>query len=791
MSTNNKHKVSEKELDNLLGQAFLNLDFNNPKNQELMETISDQVMHTAPVSMTLFNKSFFAKLISVIIIVATSLFIYFNYFNKNDGQPIQSAIAAATTTSTVEQSIEMPKQEEVRIDKSNTIETTGQETVSEVSKAISKQEQENSVLPKQQITVPTYVENERKAKLEDTSYVFPKLTEKEIKETKRQKLIIAMCIVKPGKSKFLLVPKNYSRPLDGNTMDSINSLYIQDAEVSNLEYRTFLFDLILQGRKAEFMIAKPHQNLWLNTNGTTKFDKLKDLYFSDKRFNDYPVVNITPEGAELYCKWLMEIGKQEHKEITARLPSEREWRKAASSVKPDADYPWGTDSIQNKRGCYMANFCIKKLRDQLNTKVECDPKKYPQAYTSAGLMLSDTILTAKIYSYNPNDYKLYCLSGNVAEMVYDTETGKVITKGGSWNSDFEHCRVTSEEELADVLKANPMTGFRPMFRLRNRSMFGALERENPKTGLSTITADEIKTYSKEKSKILNQVVKLNKDKYVQIPTGSADYKNSTISVQSFYMETTEVTNLEYRTFLADLLIQNRTDDYLVAKPNQQAWITKFPYSFNEPMTNMYFWHPAYDEYPVVNISRKGAALYCEWLTIEANKILKENNKPLINDLRIPDEYEWVLAASNKKNYAKYANGNEFLRDSKGKYEMNYMCYSKDQCRYDSVMNLHIPKKEITGLKDKDDNPGFAADGVFHTGLTKAYNSNSYGLYGMAGNASEMIINHKTGQPETKGGSWFSCDHYLQIDAEDEYKNETKASPLIGFRPVFTAPAIGK
>ena len=64
MSTNNKHKVSEKELDNLLGQAFLNLDFNNPKNQELMETISNQVLPASPVSSGIINKSFFTKNIS-------------------------------------------------------------------------------------------------------------------------------------------------------------------------------------------------------------------------------------------------------------------------------------------------------------------------------------------------------------------------------------------------------------------------------------------------------------------------------------------------------------------------------------------------------------------------------------------------------------------------------------------------------------------------------------------------------------------------------------------------------
>jgi formylglycine-generating enzyme required for sulfatase activity len=180
--------------------------------------------------------------------------------------------------------------------------------------------------------------------------------------------------------------------------------------------------------------------------------------------------------------------------------------------------------------------------------------------------------------------------------------------------------------------------------------------------------------------MIEDLIKKNKDKYAFIPMGSFLYKKDTFSVQAFYMQTTEVSNLEYRTFLMDLLIQNRPTDYLIAKPNQEMWMKKFPWSFNEPMTNLYFSHPAYDEYPVVNISRKGAMLYCNWLTIETNNYLKANNKPLINDLRIPVDLEWAYAASSGKNQPKYANGNEFLRDSKGKYVVNYMCYSKEQCK---------------------------------------------------------------------------------------------------------------
>ena len=98
-----------------------------------------------------------------------------------------------------------------------------------------------------------------------------------------------------------------------------------------------------------------------------------------------------------------------------------------------------------------------------------------------------------------------------------------------------------------------------------------------------------------------------------------------------------------------------------------------------------------------------------------------------------------------------------------------------------------------GLKETKTNaPKFIDDGGFHTVYGKSYAPNSYGLYCMAGNVSEMVntydkATNKYARTGTKGGSWFSCDYFLEIDADDEYPNEINASPLIGFRPVFTAP----
>jgi formylglycine-generating enzyme required for sulfatase activity len=78
--------------------------------------------------------------------------------------------------------------------------------------------------------------------------------------------------------------------------------------------------------------------------------------------------------------------------------------------------------------------------------MKCVPKN-KNAYSSAEYMLGDSMMTTKVYSYNPNDYGLFCMIGNVAEMVYTNKNKSIITKGGSWNSDFEQCKIYKHEEL--------------------------------------------------------------------------------------------------------------------------------------------------------------------------------------------------------------------------------------------------------------------------------------------------------------------------------------------------------
>jgi formylglycine-generating enzyme required for sulfatase activity len=49
-------------------------------------------------------------------------------------------------------------------------------------------------------------------------------------------------------------------------------------------------------------------------------------------------------------------------------------------------------------------------------------------------------------------------------------------------------------------------------------------------------------------------------------------------------------------------------------PDTLCWIADYAYSFNDPLTEKYFWHPAYDNYPVVGVNWRQARAFSVWRT---------------------------------------------------------------------------------------------------------------------------------------------------------------------------------
>ena len=223
----------------------------------------------------------------------------------------------------------------------------------------------------------------------------------------------------------------------------------------------------------------------------------------------------------------------------------------------------------------------------------------------------------------------------------------------------------------------------------------------------------------------------------------------------------------------------KRSDYLVHDavkiyPDTTVWIKDFKYSYNEPMFNEYFWHPAYADYPVVGISWKQAKAFANWRTKYRNDYLRgEKNKTTVGQFRLPTEGEWEYAARGGKQSAIYPWGGPYLVDNRGNFLANFK-----------------PKRG-----------DYAADNIVYTAEVDSYEPNDFGLYNMSGNVAEWTSSpyynesyefNTTFNPDVympgnerkvvRGGSWKDVAYFLKVGSRD-YEYADSAKSYIGLRLV--------
>lgn len=200
----------------------------------------------------------------------------------------------------------------------------------------------------------------------------------------------------------------------------------KELDASKLIYHSEVFDLKEAAKRenagkarSQFIVKKdvriyPDTLVWIRDFSYSYNEPMTKRYFAHPSFDNYPVVGVNWLQASAFSEWRTHylnsflISKNRVQESDFRLPTEAQWEYAARGGRSQSMFPWGNYYLRNKKGCLLANF--KPGRGN-----------YPE---------DGGFYTVRADAYWPNDFGLYCMSGNVAEWTSS------IYYEGSYN--FQH-----------------------------------------------------------------------------------------------------------------------------------------------------------------------------------------------------------------------------------------------------------------------------------------------------------------------------------------------------------------
>lgn len=253
-----------------------------------------------------------------------------------------------------------------------------------------------------------------------------------------------------------------------------------------------------------------------------------------------------------------------------------------------------------------------------------------------------------------------------------------------------------------------------------------------------------------------------------------------VSVSSFYIDQTEISNfafLEYLHWTNNVFSMEYPEICYKALPDTLVWRERLEY--NEPYVENYLRHPAYRDYPVVGVNWLQATDFCAWRTDRVNEhilivhgVLEHNPLPTSQDYFNTDQYlagKWTGAIINPIPSMSPNGGARLVKVEDGIFLPKYRLPTEAEWEFaaysligntidDRVLERRIYSWNGSGTRNPDDEylgqmlanyqrsngdmmgtAGALNDAGDITTPVYSYWPNDYGLYNMSGNVSEWVM----------------------------------------------------